>query len=224
MKQTPNRIPLNLFSENLSESRLEPFTESGADGTKNYYFEGILAQADKLNRNGRVYPSDLLIPEIERYKESHVKRDLAWGELDHPDIAHMVSMQHVSHRIIDIRAEGSNIIGKAIIINGHPMGEIVKSCIDSGGQIAVSTRGVGKSVERRDGTEEMKVFYLTAIDVVSFPSGIDCFVRGIKEGVEILVESNLLDKSQAFKILKHEDKRISAREFSMALSQILKGT
>lgn len=219
------KLPLNFFRESSSDSILESFVES--DG-KNYYIEGVFAQAEKLNRNERIYPLDLLGPEIERYSSDLVQKGLAWGELDHPDIAHSVQMQQVSHRITEIRMSGNDAVGKAIITDS-PNGKIVKACIDCGGQISVSTRGLGKSRTNADDAEVMEVYYLTAIDIVSFPSGIDCFVRGVKENFEIMVESDLVSKTKAFEVQKAvlekapEDLRVSMSDFALAMREILRG-
>lgn len=216
-----DQVKVNLFSESLSESKMEGLVDNSL-GPRKYYIEGIVAQAELLNRNGRIYPADILLPDVERYRDSHVMKGLAWGELDHPEKGVSVSMKNVSHRFVDLRIEGHNVIGKAIILD-NPLGEMVKSCIDSGGQICVSTRGLGKSVETEN-YEEMRAYYMTAIDIVSFPSGIDCFVNGVKEGVDFLVESALLSKAEAFKIVYNQsDMRVSADEFSKAIKRILKG-
>jgi hypothetical protein len=213
-------MTMNLFSESLTiGSDVRSFCENTATG-RNYYIEGCLAQANVLNRNNRIYPGDVLFPDIARYDELYVKRDLAWGELDHPEKRVQVNMKEVSHRIISLRIEGDNVIGKAIITNS-PNGQIVKAMIDSGGQLAVSTRGLGKSYEKND-VEYMEFYHMTAIDIVSHPSGIDCFPRGFMEGVDYLVEANLLSKTAAFKIINENDKRTSTRDFSKIVSSILK--
>lgn len=215
------KLTMNLFSESLaSSSDLRSFSENHATAGRQYIIEGIFAQAEKLNRNGRIYPSDVLFPDIERYNDYFVKGRLAWGELDHPEKRVAVNMKEVSHLITDLRIEGHNVIGKAVIAD-TPNGQIVKNLIDIGGQLAVSTRGLGKSIEMDD-HERMEIYHMTAIDIVSHPSGIDCFVKGVMEGVDYLVEANLMSKSAAFKILNENDKRVSSRDFSRIVSSILK--
>ncbi|QIG67982.1 prohead core scaffolding and protease protein [Rhizobium phage RHph_Y68] len=217
-----SKVKLSLFSETLisNSSVMSAFSEaSGKDGRK-YYIEGVFAQADSLNRNRRIYPAEVLFPDIERYIENFVNRRLSWGELDHPEKRVIVEMKEVSHLITDLRIEGSNVIGKAVIAD-TPNGEIVKRLIDIGGQLAVSTRGLGKSVEFTD-HEMMEIYHMTAIDIVSHPSGIDCFVNGVAEGVDYLVESNLLSKFDAYKIISSNDKEVSARDFRKVINSILK--
>ena len=215
-------LKMNMYSECLSASirDVKGFTESTSDGKKTYYIEGCFAQAEKLNRNGRIYPKEVLFPDIERYREEYVNKGLAWGELDHPEKRVTVNMKEVSHRIVSLDFQGNDVYGKAII--GGPYGEAVQKLIDCGGQLAVSTRGLGKAREEGD-TEIMEIYYMTAIDIVSHPSGIDCFVDGVKEGVDYLVETNFLSKTKAFKILNESDKRVSVSEFSKIVNSMLKG-
>ncbi|AKE44726.1 putative prohead core scaffold and protease [Sinorhizobium phage phiM9] len=215
------KLTMKLFSESLAQSSdLTSFSENDAVKGRQYVIEGIFAQAEKLNRNGRIYPADVLFPDIERYTDYFVRGRLAWGELDHPEKRVAVNMKEVSHLITDLRIEGDNVIGRAVIAD-TPNGQIVKNLIDIGGQLAVSTRGLGKSVEMDD-HERMEIYHMTAIDIVSHPSGIDCFVTGVMEGVDYLVEANLISKSTAFKILNENDKRVSSRDLSMIVSSILK--
>ncbi|QNH71422.1 prohead core scaffolding protein and protease [Rhizobium phage P9VFCI] len=218
-----SKVKLNLFSETLlsSSSEMSAFSEaSGSDGKRQYYIEGIFAQANSLNRNRRIYPEEVLFPDIARYNENFVKRKLAWGELDHPEKRVIVNMNEVSHLITSLTIDGSNVYGKAIIAN-TPKGNIVRNLIDIGGQLAVSTRGLGKSVEFSD-HELMEIYHMTAIDIVSHPSGIDCFVNGVAEGVDYLVESSLLSKMDAYKIISSNDKEVSTRDFRKVINSILK--
>lgn len=216
-----SKVRLQLFSEGYREGVFLENAIDNEDGKKVYKIQGIMAQADSLNRNGRIYPQDVLFPDIERYVEKYVKMNLAWGELDHPDKRVGVKMQHVSHLITDLHFEGTNVIGTAVVAD-TPNGEIVKRCMDIGGRMAVSTRGLGKAIEK-SGVEIMQLYHMTAIDVVNHPSGLDCFMNGVVEGVDYLVEEELVSKIEAYKIIKQNDVRIAAKDFTTLVNSILRG-
>lgn len=160
----------------------EVLVEANENGTKSHYVNGIFMQGDIKNRNGRVYPSDMLEKEMNRYNEQFVKTKRALGELGHPD-GPQINGDRVSHLITEMSRDGSNFIGKAKIL-GTPMGNIVKTFIDEGVKIGVSTRGLG-SVKQKDGIMEVQNdFHLATVDIVTDPSGPDCFVNGIMENTQ----------------------------------------
>lgn len=162
---------------------VDVITEAAQEGgKKGYFIEGIFMQGDLRNRNGRIYPSQTLEKEMNRYNESFVKTKRALGELNHPQ-GPSINADRVSHLITDMKREGNNFVGKAKIL-ATPMGEIVKTFIDEGVKIGVSTRGLG-SVKNRNGIMEVQDdFHLATVDIVTDPSGPDCFVNGIMENVE----------------------------------------
>jgi hypothetical protein len=160
----------------------EVLIESNENGKKTHYIEGIFMQGDIKNRNGRIYPSAVLEKEMKRYNESFVKTKRALGELGHPN-GPQINGDRVSHLITDMKRDGANFTGKAKIL-GTPMGEIVKTFIDEGVKIGVSTRGLG-SVQQKNGIMEVQDdFHLATVDIVTDPSGPDCFVNGIMENTE----------------------------------------
>lgn len=160
----------------------EVLIETNETGTKSHFIEGIFMQGDLKNRNGRVYPSNILEKEMNRYNEQFIKTKRALGELGHPD-GPQINGDRVSHLITDMKREGNNFVGKAKIID-TPMGKIVKTFIDEGVKIGVSTRGLG-SVKTREGIMEVQNdFHLATVDIVTDPSGPDCFVNGIMENTE----------------------------------------
>jgi hypothetical protein len=161
----------------------EVLIESNDGGKKGYFIEGNFMQGDLKNRNGRMYPSSILEKEMNRYNESFIKTKRALGELGHPD-GPQINGDRVSHLITEMKKDGSNFIGKAKII-GTPMGEIVKTFIDEGVKIGVSTRGLGSVKQGKDGIMEVQNdFHLATVDIVTDPSGPDCFVNGIMENAE----------------------------------------
>jgi hypothetical protein len=161
-----------------------------SDGIKNYFIEGIFMEADKKNRNGRVYPKKILEREVERYNEEFVKPNRAMGELGHPD-GPTVNLERVSHIIKELSGDGSNIMGKAKILD-TPYGKIVKNLIDEGVKIGVSSRGMG-SLKNVEGVNEVQEdFILSAVDIVADPSAPNAFVEGIMEGKEWVWDNGVL--------------------------------
>jgi hypothetical protein len=153
-----------------------------ATGKKSHYIEGIFMQGDIKNRNGRIYPTAVLEKEMNRYQKDFIETKRAIGELGHPD-GPTINGDRVSHLITEMRREGSNFVGKAKIL-GTPMGEIVKNLLDEGITCGVSTRGLG-SVKAKNGIMEVQDdFHLATVDIVTDPSGPNCFVQGIMENVE----------------------------------------
>jgi hypothetical protein len=161
------------------------------NGTKNLYIEGVFLQADLKNRNGRVYPFSVLEREVNRYTEQYVSVGRALGELGHPD-GPTVNLDRVSHKITSLRAEGTNFIGKAQILN-TPMGNIAKSLLESGVKLGVSSRGMG-SIEEKNGANYVRDDFMlaTAADIVADPSAPDAFVNGIMEGKEWVWENGII--------------------------------
>jgi hypothetical protein len=158
-------------------------TESDGKGGQNHFITGIFMQAEKQNRNGRVYPASVLSREADRYNREYVSKNRAFGELGHPENP-QINLDRVSHLITSLHRDGNNFIGKAKILD-TPNGKIVKSLLDGGASLGVSTRGVG-SLRPYNGYQQVQDDYklATAADVVADPSAPDAFVRGIMEGKE----------------------------------------
>lgn len=161
----------------------EVITEANADtGKKSYFIEGIFMQGDVKNRNGRIYPSQTLEKEMTRYQKEFIEPKRALGELGHPD-GPTINGDRVSHLITSMKREGNDFYGKAKIL-GTPMGEIVKSLLDEGVKIGVSTRGLGSVRERNGIMEVQNDFHLSTVDIVTDPSAPNAFVNGIMENRE----------------------------------------
>ena len=150
---------------------------------------GILQKANTLNRNGRVYPYDILKREATEYMKL-VEDGTATGELDHPDSA-VVSLANVSHRILDMWWQGEDLYGK-VLITETPAGDILKGLLKSGVMLGISSRGVGsvKTVRGEDLVQED--FELIAFDFVSSPStpGAYLFKESKQWGLTPLKEEN----------------------------------
>lgn len=158
-------------------------TEASEDGKKGYFIEGIFMQGDIKNRNGRIYPAEILEKEMKRYNEQFIKTKRALGELGHPN-GPQINGDRVSHLITEMKRDGANFVGKAKILS-TPMGEIVKTFIDEGVKVGVSTRGLGSVKPTKEGIMEVQDdFHLATVDIVTDPSGPNCFVNGIMENTE----------------------------------------
>jgi hypothetical protein len=156
-------------------------------GKKNLYIEGVFLQSNIANRNGRKYPCNVMEKEVTRYMREAVENNRAFGELGHPD-GPSINLDRVSHIVTELRRDGDNWIGRAKITE-TPMGNIARGLIESGGQLGVSSRGLGTLKEDRDGIQVVQDdFHLaTAADIVADPSAPDAFVRGIMENKEWVV-------------------------------------
>ena len=159
-------------------------TEETKDKNKpNVFIEGVFLQSDLKNKNGRIYPKEIMQREVQRYVDENVKTKRAYGELGHPE-GPTVNLDRVSHMITSLKEDGNNWIGKAKIMD-TPMGRIVKELISEGAQLGVSSRGLG-SLKERNGINEVQGDFMlaTAADIVADPSAPDAFVSGIMEGKE----------------------------------------
>ena len=192
---------MKLISEEATN--VEFLTEATKSGGKNYFIEGIFMQANKKNRNGRVYPTEILQKEAKRYTTEFIKKKRAFGELGHPD-GPTVNLERVSHMIEELEEVDQNFMGRAKILD-TPYGKIVKNLIDEGAQLGVSSRGMGSLKPGGNGVSEVQGdFYLaTAADIVADPSAPDAFVAGIMEGKEWVWDNGLLKETQ---IQEYKDK------------------
>ena len=189
---------MKLITENIES--VELITEE-KDGEKKLYIEGVFLQSEVKNRNGRVYPFKVLDNEVKRYHEEYIKPGRALGELGHPD-GPTVNLDRVSHRIVSLKAEGNNFIGKAHILD-TPNGKIAKSLLGEGVKLGVSSRGMG-TLDKQEGVSYvMDDFMLaTAADIVADPSAPDAFVDGVMEGKEWVWEGSVLREKQTEQIKK----------------------
>lgn len=186
---------MKLITE-LNES-IKYVTETKESGKKTLYIEGVFLQSEIKNRNGRVYPKHVLEREVNRYNEQFVQKGRAFGELGHPD-GPQINLDRISHIIESLKQDGTNWVGRAKITD-TPMGNIARGIIESGGQLGVSTRGMGSIKLNKEGVNEVQDdFHLaTAADIVADPSAPDAFVNGIMEGVEWIWENNMLIAQRA---------------------------
>ena len=172
------------------------------NGKKSLYIEGVFLQGNIKNRNGRMYPMETLRREVQRYSENHVVAGRALGELGHPD-GPTVNLDRVSHKIVSLKENGSNFIGKAKIL-GTPMGKIASSLIGEGVKLGVSSRGIGSLKMTKEGVNIVGDDFMlaTAADIVADPSAPDAFVEGIMEGKDWVWDGGILREKYAEKTYK----------------------
>jgi len=171
---------MKLISEEIQNA--EYLVEEN-NGKKAYKIRGIFLQSDLKNRNGRVYPKEILEQEVSRYNREFINKKRAFGELGHPD-GPTVNLERVSHMITSLAPDGKNFVGEAKIMD-TPYGKIVKGLIDEGAQLGVSSRGMESIIQRNGANYVKDDFYLaTAADIVADPSAPDAFVEGIMESKE----------------------------------------
>ena len=182
---------MKLISE-FNDYGVQPvIVEQNEKGEKDYFIEGIFMQSEIKNRNGRIYPKEVIQKEVKRYNKEFVDKKRAFGELGHPE-GPTINLDKVSHMIEKLEEDGNNFVGRAKILS-TPNGQIVKNLIDDGAKLGVSSRGLG-SLESKGNAQYVKDDFqlATAGDIVADPSAPEAFVEGIMEGVEWVYESGIL--------------------------------
>jgi len=221
---------MKLITEVNENLAYKVITEEKSGG-KNYFIEGIFLQAEMKNRNGRMYPKELLQNEVKRYIKEYVEKNRAFGELGHPD-GPTINLDRVSHMITELREDGDNFIGKAKILVDLPNGKIVKAFIDAGASLGVSSRGMGSlRTEGHDIQIVQDDFYLvTAGDIVADPSAPDAFVNGIMEGKEWVWDNGLIKertiagyKKEISKAPAKKIREVSVKAFEDFMKRLSRG-
>jgi len=186
------------------------YLTEGADGKKELYIEGPFLVAEKKNKNGRLYEYNTMKKEVHRYTEEYINKHRAFGELGHPD-SPTINLDRVSHMIVGLREDGNQWIGKAKILE-TPMGNIARNLIEGGGQLGVSSRGMG-SLKNVNGVNIVQDdFYLaTAADIVADPSAPGAFVQGIMEGKEWMLVNGVWTEEDQEKSIR-QIRRASSKE------------
>ena len=189
---------MKLISESLENVKF--LKEEDDNGKKNYKIKGVFMQGGIKNRNGRVYPVEVLQKEIQRYNEKFVDENRAYGELGHPE-GPTVNLDRVSHMVTSLKQDGKDFIGEAKIMD-TPMGKIVKNIMDEGGKLGVSSRGMG-SLEQKNGANYVKPDFMlaAAADIVADPCARKAFVQGIMEGKEWIWDNGLLKEVELQEIV-----------------------
>ena len=208
---------MKLITEEIEQ--VEVIVEN-RNGKKNLFIEGVFLQGEIKNRNGRMYPMETLAREVGRYNENFVEKGRALGELGHPD-GPTVNLDRVSHKIVSLKEEGNNFIGKAKILS-TPMGKIASNLLGEGVKLGVSSRGVGSLNKTNEGYSVVgEDFTLaTAADIVADPSAPDAFVDGIMEGKDWVWDGGILRERLATKTYKQintlvDQKKLDEKKLSV---------
>ena len=199
---------MKLITEEIEQ--VEVIVES-RNGKKNLYIEGVFLQSEMKNRNGRMYPKQTLMREVNRYNENFVEKGRALGELGHPD-GPTVNLDRVSHKIVSLKEDGNNFIGKAKILS-TPMGKIASGLLSEGVKLGVSSRGIGSLKPTKEGFNVVGEDFMlaTAADIVADPSAPDAFVEGIMEGKEWIWEGTTLREKLASETKNKIDTLVSQK-------------
>ena len=198
---------MKLIAE-YNDSDITTYITEDKKGNKSHVIEGVFMQADAKNRNGRIYEKKILEAAVNKYVKEQVSTGRAVGELNHPE-GPTVNLDKVSHKITELKWEGSNVVGKASILK-TPMGQIVEGLLEGGVKLGVSSRGMGTLENRRDGAYVRDDFMLASVDIVQDPSAPSAFVNGIMEGVDWIWDNGIL-KPQEIELIETEIKRAPAK-------------
>ena len=214
---------MKLITE-YNESHIECLVEKKENGEKDYTIQGIFAQTNKKNRNGRIYPREIMEQAVDKYDKEQIKTKRAVGELNHPE-GPTVNLDKVSHMVTSLKPDGKNFIGEAKVM-GTPMGEIVKNIMEDGGKLAVSSRGMGSLTKKNGANYVNDDFYLaTAADIVADPSAPSAFVEGIMEGKEWVWNNGMLQEQEVARIKDEMERNIRSRKANyqaLAFAKFLK--
>jgi len=202
------------------ENDLNYITEAkDKNGKKQYMIEGIFMQAESKNRNGRIYPKNVMEKAVDKYMTEQVSKGRAVGELNHPD-GPTINLDKVSHKITELKWQGNDVVGKAQILN-TPMGQIVEGLMDGGVRLGVSSRGMGSLVNRGGTNYVGEDFQLATVDIVQDPSAPGAFVDGIMEGVEWIWDNGIL-KAQEIEQFETEIKRAPSNRLAETQMKVFK--
>ena len=204
---------LKLISEEIQD--VEYITEQKQDGKKDYKLKGIFMQADIKNRNGRIYPMEVLEKEVRRYNKEQIKENRAFGELGHPE-GPTINLERASHMITDLYPDGKNFIGEAKILS-TPMGKIVENLMEDGAKLGVSSRGMGSLNQKNGANYVRNDFYLaTAADIVADPSAPNAFVEGIMEGKEWVWDNGIIKEAEIAEMKQRIDDKSRQKQANIA--------
>jgi len=199
---------MKLISEQWCDNINYLVEQDPKTGKDHVYIEGIMLQTEVKNKNGRIYPKEIMQKEVKRYTKEYIDQKRAYGELGHPE-GPTINLERTSHLIQSLKESGNNFVGKAKILS-TPMGEIVKNLLADGARLGVSSRGMGslKASSEKGGVQMVQSDFqlATAADIVADPSAPDAFVNGVMEGVEWIWDNGVI-KAQKIEEYKHSIRR-----------------
>lgn len=202
---------------------IETISESLETGGKNWYIKGIMAQGGIINRNKRIYPSEILAESMNIYENEYIKTSRAVGELEHPDSG-QINLERISHLIESLERVGDNYYGKAKILN-TPTGRIAAGLLEGGVKLGVSTRADGKVIKNSHGINEVqRGLRMNAVDIVFHPSAQGAMVDGLMEN-DKFIWNTMSEDTEILESIKNGVKIATATELMeskiKAFSQLL---
>ena len=212
---------MKLIKEEIQDVKVL-ITEDKESGKKSYCIEGPMIVCDEVNKNRRKYSFKTASNAVSIYNQEYITKNRALGELGHPDTPSL-DLNRACILIKSLNPNGTKFMGKAKVLD-TPMGNVVKGLLDGGVTLGVSTRGVG-SLKPENGYQLVQEdFRLSAIDVVSDPSGPGCFVSGIMENYDWWLDTstNTWQKRYIEESRKHI-KTFSKRQIEEKALDIFKG-
>lgn len=170
---------MKLIREEVEDLKI--VLDEAENSPKRMYLEGIFLQAGIRNKNGRVYPPEIMEASVDRYVKSRIERGNAFGEFGHPNTP-TINPERISHRIVSLTREGNNWRGRAVVLD-EGYGKIARNIIETGGTLGMSSRSLG-SLKEQDGVAYVQegLDIRTAGDIVTDPSAPDAWMDGIFEG------------------------------------------
>jgi len=185
-----NNIMFKLIVETPSDNNDFQYivAEKNSNEPRSFYIKGPYMMAEGANRNKRIYSLDEMRTESKRYTEEMIKPGRAMGELNHPTTAD-VDLGRACHLVTELTQDGNVFYGKSKVLS-TPTGLIVRSLIDDGVRVGMSTRGLGMLVSESSGNSRVKDFRLVAVDCVADPSFPKAFVNGILESKQYVLAQN----------------------------------
>ena len=214
---------MKLISEQWCDNINYLVEQDPKTGKDNVYIEGIMLQTEVKNKNGRIYPKEVMQKEVKRYTKEYINEKRAYGELGHPE-GPTINLERTSHLIVDLREDGNNFVGKAKVLS-TPMGEIVKNLLADGARLGVSSRGMGslKASSEKEGVQVVQSDFqlATAADIVADPSAPDAFVDGVMEGVEWIWDNGVI-KAQKIEDYKNEIRRAKSQKLQETKLNVFK--
>ncbi len=193
-------MALKLLVETIDRSAVRCLEEAVSGKDPQYFIEGLFIACNVKNKNSRIYPIDIMVPEVARYQKESIDENRSFGELCHPEVP-SINLVNVSHMITSLKQDGTNFIGRAKLLD-TPNGNICKALIREGGQLAVSTRGAGSLRFVSGAYEVQSDFFLSTVDIVQDPSAHGAFVRAIMEEREWVWDNGVLVESKVAAIAK----------------------
>lgn len=212
-------MALKLITETIFSELNVLMEANGTTGNKTMYISGPFMQAEIKNKNGRIYPLDVMKEEVQRYTKEKISTKQALGELNHAS-SPSVNPERACHLVQSLTMDEDGVVtGKSKVLD-TPMGRIVRSLLEEGVKLGVSSRGLGTMQE---GTSVVNDdFRLVCIDVVSDPSAPECFVDGILENKEYIIDGDMIMESAIYNMKKQLDKSAKRENVIDALDKFFK--